>query len=85
MKPINYVLLWIGESFIYIILLIILYLLVPEVTVYSFISNYTGVIQGDNWDKYYFLALCILAMFFNAALIFFSALLCKTKSIKRHS
>lgn len=73
MKPIQYALLWIGEAFLFSVVLILLYLLIPESEAYSIIRDFTSVIPGDTWDKYYFLFLCVTSLFIVAVTIYLTA------------
>lgn len=74
MKPIQYVLLWVGEAFLYILVLVLLFIMMPEVKFYEWIRIYAGVIPGDAWDKYYFLGLCIASLLIVSVIIFLTAL-----------
>ncbi|WP_368541562.1 hypothetical protein [Enterobacter soli] len=73
MKPIQYTLLWIGEALLFSVVLIVLYAFIPESKAYNIIRNFTGVIPGDTWDKYYFLFLCLSSLFIVAVIVFISA------------
>lgn len=77
MKPMHYVLLWIGEALLYTLVLAALFLLIPEMKVYSLVRMFTDVIPGDTWDKYYFLALCIASLLIVAIIVYISASLKK--------
>ncbi|MBZ0059624.1 MULTISPECIES: hypothetical protein [unclassified Leclercia] len=74
MKPMHFVFLWIGEAFLFTLALITLYLFIPEMKAYDLIRLYTGVIPGDTWDKYYFLALCITALLTVSVIVYILAL-----------
>lgn len=77
MKPLYFVGLWIAEALLYIAVLIVLFITFPEGDVYKFIRNFTGVVQGDIWDKYYFLTLCIVSLFIVSIIIYCIAMLKK--------
>lgn len=77
MKPVQYVLLWIGEACLYTVVLVLLFVLMPEVKVYSLIRIYTGVIPGDTWDKYYFLFICISSLLIVSIIVYLTALIRK--------
>jgi len=77
MKPMHYVLLWVGEAFLYVLVLASLFLFMPEIKAYSLVRIFTGVIPGDTWDKYYFLSLCIASLLIVAIIIYISASLKK--------
>jgi ABC-type Fe3+-siderophore transport system permease subunit len=77
MKPIQYALLWVGEALLFTVVLVLIYVLMPEVKVYSLIRMYTGVIPGDTWDKYYFLFLCVSSLLIVALLVYLTALIKK--------
>ena len=77
MKPMHYVLLWIGEALLYTLVLAALFLLIPEMKVYSLVRMFTDVITGDTWDKYYFLSLCIASLLIVAIIVYISASLKK--------
>lgn len=77
MKPIQYALLWVGEALLFTVVLVLMYVMMPEVKVYSFIRMYTGVIPGDTWDKYYFLSICVSSLLIVAMLIYLTALIKK--------
>ncbi|GEM_PF-1578102 len=80
MKPIHYVFLWIGEATLFMLALMLLFLLMPEMKVYDLIRLYTGIIPGDAWDKYYFLGLCISALLIVSIIIYTLALLKKKRN-----
>ncbi|GEM_PF-4810241 len=44
MKPLHYVLLWIGEALLYTLVLAALFLLIPEMKAYSLVRIFTDVI-----------------------------------------
>lgn len=75
MKPIQYVLLWIGEAFLYTVVLMLLFAILPEVKVYDFIRMHTTVIPGDTWDKYYFLFLCVASLFIVSIIVYLIAVI----------
>lgn len=77
MKPVQYVLLWIGEASLYIVVLVILFILMPEIKVYNLIRMYTGVIPGDTWDKFYFLFLCMSSLLIVSIVVYLTALIRK--------
>ncbi|NYU11771.1 hypothetical protein A8O28_20810 [Enterobacteriaceae bacterium CCUG 67584] len=77
MKPLHYVLLWIGEALLYTLVLAALFLLIPEMKAYSLVRMFTDVIPGDTWDKYYFLSLCILSLLIVAIIVYITASLKK--------
>lgn len=59
MKPIQYVLLWISEAFLFAATLVILFIIYPEDKVYWFFRQHLGFIEGYTWNNYYFLSLCV--------------------------
>ena len=77
MKPMHYVLLWIGEALLFALVLAALFLLIPEMKAYSLVRMFTDVIPGDTWDKYYFLSLCILSLLIVAIIVYITASLKK--------
>lgn len=77
MKPIQYVLLWIGEAFLYMAVFVSLFVLMPEVKLYWFIRRYTSVIPGDTWDKYYFLFLCTASLLIVSIVVYLAAMIKK--------
>ncbi|WP_336998417.1 hypothetical protein [Leclercia sp. M50] len=77
MKPLHYVLLWIGEALLYTLVLAALFLLIPEMKAYNLVRMFTDVIPGDTWDKYYFLSLCILSLLIVAIIVYITASLKK--------
>ncbi|MNJ39024.1 hypothetical protein D3C77_338870 [compost metagenome] len=70
MRAAKYAILWVLEFAIFTAVLTISFLTFPEIRVYEIISKYAGVIQGDNWDKYYFLGLCVFSVVITALLVF---------------
>lgn len=58
----KYVWIWLGESALYCVVFVLLFTYGPERAAYSFVRRFTGVIPGDTWEKYYFLALCVLSL-----------------------
>lgn len=70
MRAAKYATLWVLEFAIFTVILAIFFLIFPEVMVYEIIFKYLGVIQGDNWDKYYFLGLCVFSVIVTALLVF---------------
>lgn len=77
MKPMHYVLLWIGKALLFALVLAALFLLIPEMKAYSLVRMFTNVIPGDTWDKYYFLSLCISSLLIVAIIVYISASLKK--------
>lgn len=77
MKPMHYVLLWIGEALLFALVLAALFLLIPEMKAYSLVRMFTDVIPDDTWDKYYFLSLCISSLLIVAIIVYISASLKK--------
>lgn len=69
----KYVIMWICESMLYCAILVILFITVPEAAAYRFVRQFTGVIPGDVWDKYYFLSLCVLSLLMVSLVIYIVA------------
>lgn len=69
----KYVIFWICESILYCVILVILFITVPEAVAYRFVRQFTGVIPGDVWDKYYFLSLCVLSLLMVSLVIYIVA------------
>ncbi len=70
MRPIKHAILWISEFATFTLVLTVSFLTFPEGPLYEIFSRHTGVIQGDNWDKYYFLGLCVFSVAITALLVF---------------
>jgi cellulose synthase/poly-beta-1,6-N-acetylglucosamine synthase-like glycosyltransferase len=77
MRPIQYVLLWIGAAFLYAVTLVLLLTFMPEVEFYGLIRKFTGVISGDVWDKYYFLSICLASLLIVSIVVYITALIKK--------
>ena len=77
MRPIQYVLLWIGAAFLYAVTLVLLLRFMPEVELYGLIRKFTGVISGDVWDKYYFLSICLASLLIVSIVVYITALIKK--------
>lgn len=58
---------------LYCAILVILFITVPEAAAYRFVRQFTGVIPGDVWDKYYFLSLCVLSLLMVSLVIYIVA------------
>lgn len=58
----KYVWIWIAEAALYCVVLVFLFSAAPENAAYDLVSQFTGMIPGDTWEKYYFLALCVLSL-----------------------
>lgn len=69
----KYVWIWIAESALYCVVLVFLFRAVPENTAYDLVSQFTRMIPGDTWEKYYSLALCVLSLLIVSLVIYITA------------
>lgn len=77
MKPIQYVLLWIGEACLFSIVLVSLFTVFPEDKVYWFFRKSLGFIEEDSWNNYYFLSLCLTSLLLVSIVVYVTALMKK--------
>mgnify|MGYP004712199829 FL=1 len=77
MKPIQYVLLWIGEAFLFAIALVTLFIVFPEDKVYWFFRQRLGFIEEYTWNNYYFMTLCLTSLLIVSIIVYVTALIRK--------
>lgn len=77
MKPIQYVLLWIGEAFIFSVTLVVLFKFFPEDKVYWFFRKRLGFIEEYTWNNYYFLSLCLTSLLIVSIVVYLAAMMKK--------
>lgn len=70
MKPIQHVLLWIGEAFLYTFVLALLFIKIAEVDIYWLIREYTGIIPDYILKTWYFLFLCVVSLMSVAIMVY---------------
>ena len=73
----KYVLLWLGEFFLFVVVLVLLYTFIPEVRIYEIVRSYLGIIPDYTWGKYYFLSICIISLLMVSVVIFITTLIKK--------
>ncbi|MBS1204926.1 MAG: hypothetical protein H6R25_1825 [Proteobacteria bacterium] len=77
MKPIQYVLLWISEAFLFATALVMLFIIFPEDKVYWFFRERLGFIEEYTWNNYYFLSLCVTSLLIVSIVVYLTAVIKK--------
>ncbi|SNY62359.1 hypothetical protein SAMN02744775_00784 [Enterobacter sp. CC120223-11] len=75
MRPIKYVLLWLGEAFLFSVTLVALFKSFPEDKVYWFFRARFGFIEEYIWNNYYFLSICLTSLLIVSIVVYLAAMI----------